>query len=342
MVEVNIISFSDDGHRAVFNSVIIKALAPYGFRLEFNNSSARIDFFPMLDDNIGHFVWSVLVNALIGKRTTGLFFRPGECFRVDKLKYRLKRIIFKVLKHVPRTTIFTIIPFSAEPQFQQIANGYINDPQLWDLKYFALSGEGAFPELAARIRRESAGRTIVMALGTQTEAKGFNSFVDIWCNNLEIRRRFLFVAAGKVAQSCMVSAENFQKMNGLLMDRVVSDPELLYLYSVADIVWSCYLPNYNQGSGIFSRAFQFGKPAIVREGSFLSRIAAELTHPTLRVPVDHVNAASLLLAWRPESTDKDVRLAKTSQIRTADLNILARSFGKGDASSVDEIESSVA
>jgi hypothetical protein len=56
----------------------------------------------------------------------------------------------------------------------------------------------------------------------------------------------------------------------------VSDEELFSLYRVADIIWCCFTPVRDLSSGVFGRAMQFGRPAIVRTGSHLATLQEDI------------------------------------------------------------------
>ena len=67
--------------------------------------------------------------------------------------------------------------------------------------------------------------------------------------------------------------EELAACGAMVVDRHLSDPELESLYGVADMIWACYRPDYDQASGVFGRAFQTGKPSLVRSGSVIEQYA---------------------------------------------------------------------
>ncbi len=72
--------------------------------------------------------------ALIGRRTVGLLLRPRPALTGQSLRLRIKRYILKWLRRLPQIQTLSILPFSVEPRFADIADGWIHDPQLWDLR----------------------------------------------------------------------------------------------------------------------------------------------------------------------------------------------------------------
>lgn len=279
----------------------------------------------MLDDNIPAFVRQAILNVANGRTTVGLFFRPMECFLRTSAKYRLKRLIFQTLCRLPNTHIITILPFAVDDRFHTVANDWIYDPQFWDLEYQREQiHDKASGKLSETIRRSAGQRRILVALGSQYRLKGFDFFSRIWSEQPEIRKHYLFVAAGSVAEECEESAHRFVETQGMLIDRFISDEEMFELYDAADAVWSCYPPDYDQSSGIFGRAFQLAKPSVVREDALLFRLARALEHPSVSLLFGDTKAAlHRLLAWIPEHTDPRNISLKTEQMRKRDLQTLA-------------------
>jgi N-acetyl-beta-hexosaminidase len=68
----------------------------------------------------------------------------------------------------------------------------------------------------------------------------------------------------------------------IVEDRRISDEELISLYGVADYVWCRYSQSSSSmSSGVFGRAVQLGKTAVVSTGSYLDRLARLLRHPVV-------------------------------------------------------------
>lgn len=331
--EVNLRTFSELGHRPSYNTVLGVALREVGLELRNPTPSGVADFFPMLDDNIFEFSRAAVLNGLKGKRTVGLFFRPGECFLTSKMKYRFKRALFSLLKRLPHTHIITILPFQLDGRIQSVATGWIHDPQFWDLGYFDAKTTEQSSAIERQVKDVAQQRRILVALGSQTRIKGFDLFCTMWCEQSTVREKFLFVAAGKVDPQFEKLAAKVTDLGGVVFNRQISDEELFCLYRVSDMVWSCYAPDYNQSSGILGRAFQFGKPSLIREGSFLGSYAALLGHAALPLPFGDVGLASRrILDWNPKAPSEYSISRKVENIREQDLANLA-AFLRGDSRS---------
>ncbi|WP_137157867.1 hypothetical protein [Rhizobium sp. FKL33] len=280
----------------------------------------------MIDEDLRSFFASGFINLPFLRRTAGLFFRTGECFRTDSIKYKIKRLLFSLAANSKLYNIVTIMPHSIDQRFSQVSNGWIYDPQFWDIPY--LPETKYIDELAEILINKAKGRQICVALGAQNTDKGFEFFARIWLSNPAIREKFLFVAAGRVAEGLRSIASEIAETGGVILDRYISDNELATLYVAADCIWSCYSPAYNQSSGILGRAFQLGKPSIVRDGSYMNLLADEIGHPNLPLPYDHSpDAATLLSSWKPPQIDQDALGKKIEDIRRRDVRTILAMLG---------------
>jgi hypothetical protein len=110
----------------------------------------------------------------------------------------------------------------------------------------------------------------------------------------------------------------------VLLDRRIEDAELFALYGIADLVWSCYAPDYNQSSGIHGRAVQLGVPVVVRKGSYIDALSETLSHPSLALPFDDMSeAVSSLLKWNPRRVDPEYSASLVRKMREHSLSVLA-------------------
>lgn len=285
MTRVIIYSTGADGHHPEYDAVIARELAAIGVEAVFTKEVAvaltapRV-LFAMIDGNWRAFVLCALASCVSARRVSGLFFRPGECFR-PAAKYKFKRLAMRALRAAPRTKVVSIVPFSASPRLAEVAWDWVPDPQMWDLG--DETGGGCSTPLSAELVARAGGRPIVVALGEQNASKGFRSFCGVWSASAELRERRLFVAAGRVAPHLRAQAEVLRRLGGVVIDRRLSFDEMASLYRAAGMVWAVYHPNYDQASGIVGRAFQFGVPTILRRGSFMASVMREWEHPIVEV-----------------------------------------------------------
>ncbi|RAK52634.1 hypothetical protein DJ018_10545 [Phenylobacterium deserti] len=233
----------------------------------------------------------------------------------------------RVLKRWPGVSVISILPADVEPAVISVATDWIYDPQLWDLPTV---GASVMSAMAVEIREAAGDRTVVVALGAQNEDKGFHQFVEIWRSSEQLRERFLFVAAGKVASESKGMADEFVRAGGLLRDGFVSDEDMAGAYAVADLMWSCYGPQYNQASGIFGRAVQRAVPVVVRRNSYVEAQARRFGFPNLSLDwTEAREAAAKLLGWSPPDRPNTANLV--AGMRARSLKALTQSLGRWTA-----------
>ena len=134
--------------------------------------------FGTFDDNIPRFALTALVRGLLGRPTVGLVLRPQSCFD-PRLKSRLKRHTFRIIRRIPHLTLISITPFSVEPRYKSVAHLSVNDPQYWDLhdgREIKVPGGTALSE---EIRRLAAGRRILSMPGYLNLHRGIGFLADM-------------------------------------------------------------------------------------------------------------------------------------------------------------------
>ena len=232
--------------------------------------------FATLDDHLPTFVIVSIIRAIIGRKTTALFLRPQSCFTGNRLKHFTKLYIFKAIRHLRGLTIATITPFGVEPRYVRVAHHGLSDPQLWDLNDGTSLNAPPNTELSIKIHKAASGRPVLCFIGYLDLNKGFGFLTEMLRRNPKITDDCLVLAAGISLPHSRETARTFETSGGMLVDRQIDTNELLSLYGVADLVWCCYAPDYDQASGIFGRALQFGKPVLLRKNSLVERLATEL------------------------------------------------------------------
>lgn len=274
-----------EGHRAHYGSLLPPLIGARRARLDWRTILARQPILiSMIEESFLGYVLACLARAAMGRVTAGLLFRPLPPLREKGFRLGLKRLVLQALNALPAVRTMTILPFSLEPGFARLARGWMHDPQLWDLYVPGDERPGHVEgALAASIREAAAGRTICCAIGRQDSDKGFDHFARLWLNYPALHRDMLFVFGGKVTPGFARLAQDFAGAGGLAFDRFISDEELFDLYAVADVVWSCYAPSYDQASGIFGRSLQLGIPTMVRAGSLIHKTCVDLGVPHLAI-----------------------------------------------------------
>lgn len=262
------------GHRKSYQDIFARmfTLTPSVGKVGWRRFLALVEAQSLLfgtidDDYLGFFAVS-LARAVLGRRTVGIFLRPQTCFVKRGPLYTVKRLAFMALRHVPYVSVFTIIPFSVASNYRKIATGGVTDPQLWDIE-----GDTTTPcdfGLARQIVAAAQGRRILAFIGTASAIKGIEFLRNMVTDPTWPRDQFLPVIAGKFPKDTQPLSLQLSDAGALVIDRFMSEDELQTLYNTADFVWACYRPDYDQASGIFGRAVQFGKTPVVRAGSLIA------------------------------------------------------------------------
>ena len=142
-----------------------------------------------------------------------------------------------LLRLSPKVQTLTILPFVVEPRFAEIADGWIYDPQIWDLHWPAPKKDASVgAALAEAIRRSAKGRTICCAVGRRDPAKGFDQFAAVYSAAAPLRDVMLLAYARKVAAPCENVAAQFAAAVGYGVNRFINEAELLDFYDCADRV----------------------------------------------------------------------------------------------------------
>lgn len=250
--------------------------------------------FLMIEDSFALYLAVALWRSLLGRRTVGLLFRPGPAIDGQSLRLRAKRVSLRLLRHLPLVQTLSIMPVSLDLRMSMIVDGWIHDFQLWDMGkahrtlYRSLRKARAAPpgdeaaRLHARLRHVAAGRRLLAAIGAQNRHKGFDVFADQAPQGGQF---WHFAAGGKLDGSCTEIATALAAAGGTVINRFLSDAEMLALYAASDAVWCHFAASYDQASGVLGRAVQFGLPVVVRAGSFSHRLCQQLGHAHLALEV---------------------------------------------------------
>lgn len=280
---VTICESTDRGHRMGYVTYFKSEIAEMGQAAVVEPSLWRATWkrgplvIPMLEQGIKGNILALLVRGLLGRRTLCLVFRAIDAAASGSGRHRAKRWLLAAVRRIPGAGLVSIVPASVEPQIAGFINGWIYDPELCDLSEETLNREPG--ERVSAIKAQAAGRVLVVSLGALSEQKGFGYFARLWSSSAALRERCLFVAAGPVPEGMKASAQSFVADGGVLLDERIDDAVLFDFYAAADVIWCCYAPDYDQASGIFGRAVQFGKTALLRSGSHVERFAAVVGQP---------------------------------------------------------------
>lgn len=284
-----------DGHRRSYQAIIAQWLGAeplfgkVGIALFGKLLRARRLIFSTIDDNYFMFLLIALLRAMRGRRTVGIFLRPAQCFTGTRYYHRWKRHVFVALRRVRSVAVLTIVPFPVRPEYALVARDWIHDPQMWDV------GERKKPvpvtPLAQSLDEAALGRPILCFVGGVSAIKGIGFLKDLAETEPRPADRYLIAVLGKPDTESAVVLNELDAAGAIVVDRHLSDDELESLYGVADMIWACYRPDYDQASGVFGRAFQTGKLSLVRSGSVIEQYAAYVGAKVLAIDYGAAEAA---------------------------------------------------
>lgn len=316
---LNLVSHSLDGHRREYVALMSRLFGDAGVEAQLvrhwqNTLAASTPaFFLMVEESFGGYLAAALWRALRGQRTVGLLFRGQEALTGQSARLRTKRWGLRFLRRVPGVTTLSIVPFSVEPRLADVADDWIDDPQLWDLEEL----DPAPTPLSDAVREAARERRVVVSLGVQNAAKGFDFLTRVWTERADVRRDWLFVAVGKVGRDERDTAARFVTDGGYLVDRFITDAELASLYKAAHVVWGVYAPSYDQASGIFGRAVQYDVPILLRRGSAVEAHGLELGARVASVEYgsahDLVEALDVAIGTRPSPAGRAAAMRARSE-----------------------------
>jgi len=274
---INIFTDSLSGHREAYLNFFLNTFSSKKISKKDLLLSKSTVLFLMIEDSFLLYFFICLYRAILGKTTAGFLFRPKPVVDDPSLKLKIKRTALYILKKIPNVKTLLIIPNSIHPKFSTICDGWIYDFQFWDLQekdyetFIALKEKKQVSSLFTSINNMHNGRKVLCALGGQDRIKGFDIFSTTYINNKNIQKKFLFAYGGKVKGYDKL-AINFDKNGGYSKNEFISNDEFISLYASSDLVWALYAEDYDQASGIFGRAVQFGIPVLVRKDSLIHKI----------------------------------------------------------------------
>ena len=274
-----IYSVTTTGHRQSYLDTLgaILALQPVSGRMSLalfrRLVAADRLLFAMLDEDMASFAAIAGARSLLGRPTAALFLRAQKCFETGRWYYPLKRHAFRALRWLPGLTVASITPFEVTPHHAEVAHCGVFDPQYWDLHDGKTLRRPGRTPLSDEVVARAAGRSVLCAIGTLSSNKGLAFLAETLERHPRLKEQVLIVGAGSVPAEAATLAARLERAGALIVGRFISDAELESLYGVADMVWACYSPDYDQASGVFGRAVQFGAEPITRAGSVIAAFA---------------------------------------------------------------------
>jgi glycosyltransferase involved in cell wall biosynthesis len=263
--------------------------------------------FPTVDGLFLTFLLTAPIRTIFLLRTVAIWHRPKYSTEGRSLKHFTKYYAARLIKHVPLVALISVQEPQHEPEISCLFNNWIYQIAQWHKPSKVAAHEGDPKSFEMAIRRHADGRPILVYLGEISDEKGFAFFTEILIEAVRSGNELAFVAAGNINQDSTHVAQRFVAAGGMLVAHYISDCEFLTAIAVADWVWACYRPDNDQNSGVFGLAYQAGSKTIVRRGSFVARMAADLGFPTVKIgygaakiALDAIRTSRSLKAEKPQ------------------------------------------
>jgi len=197
-----------------------------------------------------------LCRSLFGRRSIAICFRNNFNRQRNHLRNILSEAVFWLWRRLPFCTAFTTCPRSENLS----SDAFLFDTEWWDVT--------AMPVPIVDVPPLQPGPTL-MFMGTENYLKGFPFFLNCAVAAAARQMKWNFVIVGSTHE---LNADQRAAMNraGVKTIEAADDRVFLTCLRRAHLLWCCYNPAYDQSSGIFGRAVQFGVPTIVRKNSLLA------------------------------------------------------------------------
>lgn len=302
---------SGNGHRKSYADTIgpLLHLSPItqkpDISLAFKFIGANRLFFGLIEETWLFFLCISLIRTISGKKTSGILMTIENCFN-DNFQSRTKFHIFRFLSRRHNISIISIQPTTIRPHFAQVTNHWVHDPQLWDYSGrnrrsddFLAKQIKAAQKKAPKNINSTKNQIILSFVGSVTTVKSAIYLSQIIQQYDEFKNKVLVIIGGKIAPDCRAAIDNIKDRNILIFDRFITDIEIETIYAHSDYIWCCYHPRYDQASGIFGRAVQFGCGTIVREHSMISEYGDYTKTNIIPVPYDMPDRAAKIIMQLP-------------------------------------------
>lgn len=257
---MNIYSKYDGGHRLSYISTFEKEFSSKRKTLKQSIFSKDTLFFLMVEECFFTYIIVSILRSLFMLKTAGLIFRVIPTIRNGGWRMKCKYYILKFSKKSKYITNISIVPFYVDKKISKIADNWIYDPQLWDLKQEEF-------DYFNEANKEKTEKGIVSLIGSQNRLKGFGFLME---NLGKFEKELKFFFLGKLDEEMTIlysKKEVFENIDGI--NRFVTDQEIIRQYALSDYIWCHYDESYDQASGIFGRAVQLGAKVIIRPNTVL-------------------------------------------------------------------------
>lgn len=255
---------------------------------------AKYLLFSTMENDRWFFLFIAVARSFMSRDTSAIVMNVDVCFRGGGAKRFLAKLAYGLPTFMGNIHMISILPFYLNEKYRRLSNDWIYDPQFWDIKEQIEYEKLPITEISEQIKKRSEGKPILLYLGKPSEHKGFDFLLKILRAESSLASDFFIVVSGK-AEDAQRKIEDIKALGIFVVDRYLTDDEVLSLKKVSTCLWAVYHPKYNSSSGVFGRAMQLSKYVCVRRGSILDQIAKNLNYPVNQCEFDNVKDATKML-----------------------------------------------
>jgi hypothetical protein len=237
--------------------------------------AARNLMLPTFETAPALFTRTAILRALAGRRTTIIMMRMHDQPSNRRMMRLGRSAALNLMALFPQIQLLSITPVPSKLHGSRLHRRIqeVADPEFWDVP---MDVRRSPPEtdLSQEARRIAGDRSILLAIGTIAEIKGLELLAAIQkAGGDEFRRKIAVVCAGHAPDSEEPCVRKIMESADFVYPKFLTDDEIYSLYGVSSLIWCCYRPDYDMSSGIYGRARQFNRLALVRKGSLLATFA---------------------------------------------------------------------
>lgn len=222
--------------------------------------------FGMIDDNYLEFFLITLVRSILQRQTVGIFFRPQTCLNMD-IKSISKFFIFYFLSKFKNSKIIIYLPFFCDSRLKYVASDFVMDHEMWHMELYDKENRNLVTN-KKKIKKR------LLVIGNLSSHKGLKELLFLLENNKSFVECFDITLAGHSSVDSE-SINLIKKIEGYVVKKInsfVDYSKMCELYNTTDFVWCYYSKKYDQSSGVFGHALQYGKIPLIRHASMLSKM----------------------------------------------------------------------
>lgn len=204
----------------------------------------------------------IIIRSLLSYKSILFAIHTELVFR-NSFKDFFRKSVLRFLKMISYCYIISINKSLIHLKLKKYVNFFIYDTQLWDLSYLNFGTKNINEFDIKKIKRP-----IILIFGVELNEKRNREEVIKYLNvNKHLDFSIIFSCKVNSVDKLLIK----QHKNCYLIDRYISNEEMIFLFKNIDYFFCYYDVNLQRPSGIFGRALQLNKYIIVKKGGYLEK-----------------------------------------------------------------------